>query len=103
MDRPVLHKLMSLLVLKSDFHLTQLIHSKMEIDKGKECLQNVDDIILVESDNENLKDDMNLLGDENLGGDGVVVPQVGMKFKDNVELFDFYKRYAYAIGFPVRK
>lgn len=38
-----------------------------------------------------------------LGGDGEIVLEVGMTFKDETKLFDFYKQYAYAVGFSVRK
>lgn len=33
----------------------------------------------------------------------IIVPSVGMKFKDENEVFEFYKKYAYQLGFPVRK
>ena len=33
----------------------------------------------------------------------IVVPIVGMKFRDHNEIFEFYKTYAYSVGFPVRK
>ncbi|XP_073129240.1 protein FAR-RED IMPAIRED RESPONSE 1-like [Henckelia pumila] len=32
-----------------------------------------------------------------------IEPNVGMKFENENEVFDFYKRYAYHVGFPVRK
>ncbi|XP_052169880.1 protein FAR1-RELATED SEQUENCE 4-like isoform X2 [Diospyros lotus] len=32
-----------------------------------------------------------------------IVPTVGMKFRDYNEIFEFYKTYAYNVGFPVRK
>ncbi|XP_073138575.1 protein FAR1-RELATED SEQUENCE 5-like [Henckelia pumila] len=32
-----------------------------------------------------------------------IEPKVGMKFENENEVFDFYKRYAYHVGFPVRK
>lgn len=31
------------------------------------------------------------------------VPDVGMIFNDEKEILEFYKRYAYEVGFPVRK
>ncbi|XP_052172312.1 protein FAR1-RELATED SEQUENCE 5-like [Diospyros lotus] len=44
------------------------------------------------------------LDDEILEEDSeIIVPQVGMKFKDANEIFEFYKKYAYNVGFPVRK
>ncbi|XP_022875445.1 protein FAR1-RELATED SEQUENCE 5-like [Olea europaea var. sylvestris] len=33
----------------------------------------------------------------------IVVPTVGMKFADETEVFEFYKRDAYHVGFPIRK
>ncbi|XP_022892296.1 protein FAR1-RELATED SEQUENCE 5-like [Olea europaea var. sylvestris] len=59
--------------------------------------------LLVESDDENVENNMIILDDENIGVDDLIVPAVGMKFKDETEVFDFYKRYGYAVGFPVRK
>ncbi|XP_022874023.1 protein FAR1-RELATED SEQUENCE 5-like [Olea europaea var. sylvestris] len=75
----------------------------MVTENGDESSQGIDDITLVESDNENVMEEPNLLGgDEIVGGDGAIVPEVGMKFKHEKELFDFYKRYAYKVGFLVR-
>lgn len=39
--------------------------------------------------------------DDILGEDGVIVPEVSMKFKDEKELFEFYKRYAYDVSFQL--
>ncbi|CAI9784926.1 unnamed protein product [Fraxinus pennsylvanica] len=36
-------------------------------------------------------------------GTDIIVPSVGMKFKDEIEMFEFYKNYAYQVGFLVRK
>ncbi|CAA3007725.1 Hypothetical predicted protein [Olea europaea subsp. europaea] len=72
-------------------------------DEGKEISEYVDEIIPVECDNEDVVDIMNVAGDDTLVGDDVIVPEPGMKFKDENEIFDLYKRYAYEIGFPVRK
>ncbi|XP_022845322.1 protein FAR1-RELATED SEQUENCE 5-like [Olea europaea var. sylvestris] len=36
-------------------------------------------------------------------GIDIIVPRPGMKFKDENEIFKFYKKYAYQVGFPVRK
>ncbi|XP_022850810.1 protein FAR1-RELATED SEQUENCE 5-like [Olea europaea var. sylvestris] len=36
-------------------------------------------------------------------GIDIIVPSVGMKFQDENEVFEFYKNYAYQVGFPVRK
>ncbi|XP_052198420.1 protein FAR1-RELATED SEQUENCE 5-like [Diospyros lotus] len=32
-----------------------------------------------------------------------VVPKVGMKFNEEKDIFEFYKRYAYHVGFPVKR
>ncbi|XP_022852432.1 protein FAR1-RELATED SEQUENCE 6-like [Olea europaea var. sylvestris] len=75
----------------------------------KNILDNVDDIILVESESENVVENAvenaNLLRDDNVVKDdaSLQAPEVGMKFNDENELFDYYKKYAYAEGFPVRK
>ncbi|XP_022868809.1 protein FAR1-RELATED SEQUENCE 5-like [Olea europaea var. sylvestris] len=46
--------------------------------KGDESSQAIDDITLVESDKENVMEEPNLLGgDEIVGGDGAIVPEVG--------------------------
>ncbi|XP_022868340.1 protein FAR-RED IMPAIRED RESPONSE 1-like [Olea europaea var. sylvestris] len=56
-------------------------------DKGKDMLENLDDIILVESKSENVVEKVNLLGDEIVARDDVPlrVPEVGMKFNDENE------------------
>ncbi|XP_022856728.1 protein FAR1-RELATED SEQUENCE 5-like [Olea europaea var. sylvestris] len=44
------------------------------------------------------------LADDRLGIENeILVPKVGMKFDSEKELFEFYKKYAYEIGFPIRK
>lgn len=48
-------------------------------------------------------DNLNISGNENVGGDVAVVLEVSMMFNDEKEILEFYKRYAYAVGFPVRK
>ncbi|KAL2533589.1 Protein FAR1-RELATED SEQUENCE [Abeliophyllum distichum] len=63
----------------------------------------VDDNTFTESDNEPVGENENILDDEKLWEDSAIVPKVGMKFKNDNEIFEFYKRYAYCIGFPVRK
>ncbi|XP_022862756.1 protein FAR1-RELATED SEQUENCE 5-like [Olea europaea var. sylvestris] len=71
----------------------------------KNMLENLDDIVLVESESENVVEKVNILGDEIVATDDVPlrVPEVGMKFNDENELFDYYKKFAYAEGFPFRK
>lgn len=56
----------------------------------------------MDPDNDNVMDNLNVLDDDISRVDGVVVLEVGMKFKDKNEMFDFYKRYAYHVGFPAR-
>ncbi|XP_022891675.1 protein FAR1-RELATED SEQUENCE 5-like [Olea europaea var. sylvestris] len=57
----------------------------------------------MKSDNEIVSDNINVVDNDTLGGDGEIVHEVGMIFKDEKELFDFYKQYAYVVCFPVRK
>ncbi|XP_022860879.1 protein FAR1-RELATED SEQUENCE 5-like [Olea europaea var. sylvestris] len=75
------------------------------VDKGKDMLENLDDIVLVESESENVVEKVNLLGDEIVARDDVPlrVLEVGMKFNDENELFDYYKKFAHVEGFPVTK
>ncbi|XP_022871612.1 protein FAR-RED IMPAIRED RESPONSE 1-like [Olea europaea var. sylvestris] len=54
-------------------------------------------------DNEIVSNNINVVDNNALRGDGEIVLEVGMTFKDENELFDFYKQYAYAVGFLVRK
>ncbi|XP_022851944.1 protein FAR1-RELATED SEQUENCE 5-like [Olea europaea var. sylvestris] len=58
---------------------------------------------LEESSNDNGADNMNKVEDERLGENGQIVPEVGMMFNNETEMFEMYKRYAYDIGFPVRR
>lgn len=44
-----------------------------------------------------------MLDNKNVGEDVASVPKVGMTFSDNKEMFYFYKRYAYTVGFSMRK
>lgn len=50
-----------------------------------------------------------LASDDDLAGkmlgtqNEIVVPKVGMKFADENEVFKFYKRYVYRLGFSFRK
>lgn len=59
--------------------------------------------LLLDIDNENSVDNLNILDNENIGGDVVTVPEVSMIFNDEKEMLDSYKRYDYAVGLPVRK
>ncbi|XP_022852437.1 protein FAR-RED IMPAIRED RESPONSE 1-like [Olea europaea var. sylvestris] len=66
-------------------------------------MEDVNDVLLVESNNENVADNMNKIEDETLGQNGLIVPEVGMMFNNETDMFEIYKRYAYDIGFPVRR
>ncbi|KAL2487403.1 Protein FAR1-RELATED SEQUENCE [Abeliophyllum distichum] len=59
--------------------------------------------MLGDSDNKMVMENVNKLNDEILVEGSLIVPEVGMKFKDEKEVFEFYKRYAYNVGFPVGK
>lgn len=59
--------------------------------------------MLVEFDNENVTDSVNVMDGETSTGDGVIVPDVCMKFKELKDMLEFYKKCAYAIGFPIKK
>lgn len=59
--------------------------------------------MLVEPDDENVMENTKVLGDGVIEGDNAIVSKVGIKFKDKNELFEFYKRYAYELGFSVKK
>lgn len=50
----------------------------------------MDDEILLESDNENILDNMNLVEDDIVRVDGVIVLKVDMKFNDKEEMFEFF-------------
>ncbi|XP_022866686.1 protein FAR1-RELATED SEQUENCE 6-like isoform X2 [Olea europaea var. sylvestris] len=65
--------------------------------------EEADNDILLESGNEKMLESVNVVDDGIVGLDGMIVPEVGMKFSDEKDMFDFYKRYAYNVGFPVRK
>ncbi|KAL2456336.1 Protein FAR1-RELATED SEQUENCE [Abeliophyllum distichum] len=56
-----------------------------------------------ESKNETVRENENILDDDILGEDSAIVPIVEMKFKDDNEVFEFYKSYAYLLSFPIRK
>lgn len=50
--------------------------------KGKELVIHMDDEGLVGSNNVDVTDHVITLEEDIVGGDGVIVPEVGMKFKD---------------------
>ncbi|XP_022883438.1 protein FAR-RED IMPAIRED RESPONSE 1-like [Olea europaea var. sylvestris] len=66
-------------------------------------LQNQHDDVLVEDDNEIVTEFANLVEGETSVEDDVNAPEVGMIFKDEKDMCDFYRKYAYAICFPVKK
>ncbi|CAA2934510.1 Hypothetical predicted protein [Olea europaea subsp. europaea] len=72
-------------------------------DKGQELTEVLDDEVFVESNDENLMDNVITLEEDNVGGNAAIVPEMGIKFNDKQELFEFYKKYAYEVGFPVRR
>ncbi|KAL2479903.1 protein FAR-RED IMPAIRED RESPONSE 1-like [Abeliophyllum distichum] len=63
----------------------------------------VDDDCFEDSGHEIGRDNGFGLNDEMCREDGEIVPNVGMKFKDDNEVYEFYKIYAYRLGFLVRK
>ncbi|CAA2969224.1 FAR1-RELATED SEQUENCE 5-like [Olea europaea subsp. europaea] len=63
----------------------------------------MEDVSFVESENENVDNNVNVVGEETIERDDCIVPEVGMQFNDEKGVYDFYARYAYAVGFPIRK
>lgn len=53
--------------------------------------------------NENVDDKVIALEDETVSGVGLTASKIGVQFKEEKEVYDFYASYAYAIGFWVRK
>ncbi|XP_022889332.1 protein FAR1-RELATED SEQUENCE 5-like [Olea europaea var. sylvestris] len=62
----------------------------------------IDDFLL-ETEDEIVAENRNIVEDEMLGDDGIVVPKIGMIFSSENEMFELYKEYAYSVGFPVKK
>ncbi|XP_022855392.1 protein FAR1-RELATED SEQUENCE 5-like [Olea europaea var. sylvestris] len=54
-------------------------------------------------DNDSVAENAIRVEEETLGHNGPILPKVGMMFNDEKQLVDFYKRYAYDVGFPVRR
>ncbi|XP_022892024.1 protein FAR-RED IMPAIRED RESPONSE 1-like [Olea europaea var. sylvestris] len=69
----------------------------------KEIMEDENQDVLADCDSENIQHNLNILDNENVAGDVASEPEVGMTFNDEKEMLEFYKRYAYAVGFPVRK
>ena len=78
------------------------------------CFDPKNHIVLVESfkdnertlvDNEQIIKDNECpaLNNEMPKEDSELIPKVGMKFNNEKEVFEFYKRYAYHVGFLVKK
>ncbi|XP_022883150.1 protein FAR1-RELATED SEQUENCE 5-like [Olea europaea var. sylvestris] len=66
-------------------------------------MEDVVDNSLADSENENAVKKTNLVEEEGLGDGDSIVPEVGMQFNDEKEMFEFYKRYAHDVGFPIQK
>ena len=71
------------------------------------CYDLGNDSVLPElfEDNEEIFEDNQCppLNNELVGEHNDLIPKVGMKFSDENEIYEFYKRYAYDVGFPVKK
>ncbi|XP_022883701.1 protein FAR1-RELATED SEQUENCE 5-like [Olea europaea var. sylvestris] len=65
-------------------------------------IPNMEDVLFMDSEIENVEDNVNVVEDEMVEGD-LTVLEVGMQFNDEKEVYDFYARYAYTVGFLVRK
>ncbi|XP_022856719.1 protein FAR-RED IMPAIRED RESPONSE 1-like [Olea europaea var. sylvestris] len=52
---------------------------------------------------ENVADNVISLEEQTLGENDPMVPEVGMTFNEEKKLWNFYKGYAYYVGFPVRR
>ncbi|XP_022861746.1 uncharacterized protein LOC111382106 [Olea europaea var. sylvestris] len=77
--------------VRDDIEADDFQAGNLDLDNSMDYLQ----IPLTEDDNPN---------DSGIGEKTKIIePTVGMKFKDENEVFEFYKHYAYQIGFPVRK
>ncbi|XP_073137991.1 protein FAR1-RELATED SEQUENCE 5-like [Henckelia pumila] len=64
------------------------------------CKEDADEVVFgaLNSKNDGVVNDVHLFAE-----DIEIEPKVGMKFENENEVFDFYKRYAYHVGFSVRK
>lgn len=58
---------------------------------GESTMEYAENNYLVESENVNAEHNLNVVENETVGRDGAIVPEVGLKFKDVDEVFDFYK------------
>ncbi|XP_022880667.1 protein FAR-RED IMPAIRED RESPONSE 1-like [Olea europaea var. sylvestris] len=63
----------------------------------------MEDASFVEFENDNVDDNVNIVEEETVGRDDFTELEVSMQFKDEKEVYDFYARYAYVVGFSIRK
>lgn len=56
----------------------------------------------MQSDNENVMESVNVAEGEKLRKDSIIVPEVGMLFKNENDMYNCYKKYAYVVGIPVK-
>lgn len=70
---------------------------------GMETTEEEYNDVLAESGNDNVTNDENEVANDRVGGDDVKMSEVGMMFNDENDTLDFYKHYAFQVGFPVRK
>ncbi|XP_022845747.1 protein FAR-RED IMPAIRED RESPONSE 1-like isoform X1 [Olea europaea var. sylvestris] len=68
-----------------------------------EIRENVTEELVLEFDTDNVAENVIKVEEETLGHNGPIVLEVSMMFNNDKELFDFYKRYTYNVGFPVQK
>ncbi|XP_022849342.1 protein FAR1-RELATED SEQUENCE 5-like [Olea europaea var. sylvestris] len=74
--------------------ILQLIQS---VDSRNNMEGGIDDFLL-ETEDEIVAENRNIVEDEMLGDDGIVVPKIGMIFSSENEMFELYKEYAYNVG-----
>lgn len=66
-------------------------------------VQDKDDNVVVQSGNEKLTESVNVVEGVTAREDVIIAPEVGMLFKSKVDMYDFYKKYTYAVDFPIKK
>ncbi|CAA2933498.1 Hypothetical predicted protein [Olea europaea subsp. europaea] len=85
-------------------HSSKSKPSLLDCEDVEENMEDTHDEFLVERDvDENVADNVISVEEQTLGEDGLMVSDMGMMFKDEKELWGFYKVYACYVGFPVRK
>ncbi|XP_052171507.1 protein FAR1-RELATED SEQUENCE 6-like [Diospyros lotus] len=86
-----------------------MVMEECKLAHGVSCLQNTpkgDQFSYYNEEDVVVENDEIEVGVDNectLEASEIVVPTVGMKFRDHNKIFEFYKTYAYGVGFPVRK